>query len=152
KPDGVSAEHEEVALGEVDDVQHAEQQRQPRGDQGERRPDHQAIQQLQDYLVLHQALTAPRYRAANSSGPANSPGRNVPISTPRSIAYSRLQVSVIRSNEASTTSTATPSPVARASAAVISSTFAGISPSVGSSTSSSFGRSASPRASESIFC
>src|SRR5205085_2645935 len=125
---------EEVALGKVNDVEHAEQQRQTCRHEGQRRADHQAVQKLQDDLVLHQAVTTPRYRAASSSGPENSPGRNMPVRMPRSIAYRRLQVSMMRSNEASTTSTATPSCVARARAAAISSTLAGIRPSVGSST------------------
>jgi len=65
---GVAAEHEEVALGEVDDVQHTEEQGQARCHQRERRADDEAVQRLQEDLFSHQCvLVEPRERARCAS-------------------------------------------------------------------------------------
>src|SRR5579859_6674175 len=103
--------------------------------------------------AAHQfVLDSPSIVFASSSGLLKSLGWNVPTRTPRSMPYIREHRVLSKSKDESTTSTVMPSCVAVSSAFATSSTLAGIRPSVGSSTISSFGRSAMPRASASIFC
>src|SRR5205085_12277417 len=118
EPDGIPAHHEKIALGEVDDVQHAKQQGQARGNKRQRRPDNQAVEELQQDLT--HPRDSPSIVAASSSGLLKSLGRKVPTRTPRSMAYSRAHKVRSRSNEESTTSTVMPDSVAVSSACVIS--------------------------------
>jgi len=53
QPQDVGADHEKVALREVENAEHAEQQRQPGGHQRDRGPDHQPVEAGHDDVLHH---------------------------------------------------------------------------------------------------